>query len=116
MDYLDAVKSMTPDLVERLRTAVATGRWPDGRPLKQEQRENSLQAIIAWEQANLPEHQRTGYVKPKAEVLEERREKQVETTSGGPDGKRSSLRGDTVNDGEQDATSAEGIDPLRWVD
>ncbi|MEM6486313.1 MAG: DUF1315 family protein [Pseudomonadota bacterium] len=116
MDYLDAIKAMTPDLVERLRTAVATGRWPDGRPLTQHQRENSLQAIIAWEKANLPENQRTGYVKPKAEVIEERRANQSGASSSGPGEECSSLQQDSAGGKEQDATSDAEIDPLRWVD
>ena len=67
-DYLSTVQSLAPELVDRLRTAVQTGRWPDGRELSAAQRENSLQAIIAWERAHLPEEQRTGYVAPKPEV------------------------------------------------
>ncbi|MEM9397342.1 MAG: DUF1315 family protein [Pseudomonadota bacterium] len=64
-DYQSAVEALSPTMVERLRAGVATGRWPDGRPLSQEQKENSLQAIIAWEQVHLPEEERTGYVPPK---------------------------------------------------
>lgn len=62
MDYEQLIDSLTPDVVERLRRGVETGRWPDGRPVTAEQRENSLQAIIAWEQRRLPEEQRVGYI------------------------------------------------------
>jgi uncharacterized protein YeaC (DUF1315 family) len=41
---------------------VEIGKWPDGRKLTQEQKELSLQAMIAWELQNLPEDQRTGYM------------------------------------------------------
>ncbi|MNJ81882.1 hypothetical protein D3C77_809250 [compost metagenome] len=38
------------------------GKWADGRKLTTEQKELSLQAVIAWEMQNLPEDQRTGYM------------------------------------------------------
>jgi uncharacterized protein YeaC (DUF1315 family) len=66
MDYEELVNSLTPDVVDRLRRGVETGRWPDGSPVSPEQREHSLQAIIAWEQQHLPEEQRTGYIDRKA--------------------------------------------------
>lgn len=62
MDYDQLVDSLSPDIVARLRRGVETGRWPDGRAVTPEQREHSLQAIIAWEQCHLPEEQRTGYI------------------------------------------------------
>jgi uncharacterized protein YeaC (DUF1315 family) len=62
MDYEQLVDSLSPDIVARLRRGVETGRWPDGRVVTPEQREHSLQAIIAWEQRHLPEEQRTGYI------------------------------------------------------
>jgi uncharacterized protein YeaC (DUF1315 family) len=62
MEYEKLVASLTPDVIDRLRRGVETGRWPDGRAVTPEQREHSLQAIIAWEQKNLPEDQRTGYI------------------------------------------------------
>lgn len=40
------------------------GKWSDGGKLTAEQRELSLQAMIAWEIQNLPEEQRTGYMGP----------------------------------------------------
>ncbi|MEO0437769.1 MAG: DUF1315 family protein [Pseudomonadota bacterium] len=64
-DYQSAVEALSPTMVERLRASVATGRWPDGKPLSQEQKENSLRAIITWEQVHLPEEERTGYLPPK---------------------------------------------------
>ena len=66
MDYEQLVDSLSPDLVARLRRAVETGRWPDGRAVTPRQREDSLQAIIAWEERHLPEAQRTGFIDPAA--------------------------------------------------
>lgn len=65
MDYQQVIESITPEAYENLKTAVETGRWPDGNPLSQRQRAFSLQAIIAYESKHLPPEQRTGYVAPK---------------------------------------------------
>ena len=56
------VRAMTREVYENMRRAVELGRWPDGRAVSPEQRETSLQAIIAWETIHLPEEQRTGYM------------------------------------------------------
>jgi len=47
-----------------LKLAVEIGKWADGNKLTAEQRELSLQAMIAWEIQNLPEEERTGYMGP----------------------------------------------------
>jgi uncharacterized protein YeaC (DUF1315 family) len=62
MDYQQLIDSLSPDVVDRLRRGVETGRWPDGRALTPEQREHSLQAIIAWDQRKAPAEQRVGYI------------------------------------------------------
>lgn len=62
MDYEQLIERLSPELLERLRRGVETGRWPDGRPLTPQQREHSLAAVIAWEQRHLPEEKRTGYI------------------------------------------------------
>ncbi|WP_304641143.1 YeaC family protein [Pseudomonas sp.] len=62
--FLELLRTITPDVYESLKTAVEIGKWPDGRKLTQEQKELCLQAMIAWEQDNLPEDQRTGYMGP----------------------------------------------------
>lgn len=56
------VAAMSPELHASLKTAVELGRWPNGDRLSPEQREHCLQAIIAWDEANLPEHERVGYI------------------------------------------------------
>lgn len=50
------------DIVARLRTAVEIGKWPNGVVLTQEQRQISMQAVIAWEAQNVPVKERTGYI------------------------------------------------------
>jgi uncharacterized protein YeaC (DUF1315 family) len=75
MNYEELIDSLTPDVVERLRRGVETGRWPDGRALTAEQREHSLTALIAWDERHLPAEQRVGYIDrgPKAAAFEKRR-------------------------------------------
>lgn len=60
--FVELIRNITPDVYESLKLAVEIGKWPDGRKLTQEQKELSLQAMIAWELQNLPEDQRTGYM------------------------------------------------------
>ncbi|MFV3304383.1 YeaC family protein [Pseudomonas sp. NY15181] len=62
--FAEMIQNITPELYESLKLAVEIGKWPDGRKLSQEQKELSLQAVIAWELKNLPEDQRTGYMGP----------------------------------------------------
>jgi uncharacterized protein YeaC (DUF1315 family) len=58
------INNITPDIYQNLKLAVEIGKWPDGGKLTAEQRELSLQAMIAWEIQNLPEDERTGYMGP----------------------------------------------------
>lgn len=50
------------DIVARLKTAVEIGKWPNGVVLTKEQRQTSMQAVIAWESQNVPEKERSGYI------------------------------------------------------
>ncbi len=68
-EYSALIARMTPELCARLRSALELGRWPDGKPLTLEQKENALQAVIAWDAQNLPVEQRVGYVRPKQTQL-----------------------------------------------
>ncbi len=60
------VNSITPTIYRNMQKAVETGRWPDGREVTAEQKQNTLQAIIAYEQIHFPPEQRTGYL-PKSD-------------------------------------------------
>ncbi|MDN4503302.1 DUF1315 family protein [Alteromonadaceae bacterium BrNp21-10] len=47
---LDSViNAMTPEIFQRLQQAVETGKWPDGSKLSDEQRENSMQAVMLYQ-------------------------------------------------------------------
>jgi len=66
MDFQQLLDSITPDIYERFKKAIELGKWPDTRPLTEEQKNLCMQAIIAYEQQQqLPKEQRTGYVPPK---------------------------------------------------
>lgn len=62
--FLEAIENITPEIYQSLKLAVEIGKWPDGRKLSQEQKELTLQALIAWEIQNLPEEERIGYMGP----------------------------------------------------
>ena len=46
--FLEAIENITPEIYQSLKLAVEIGKWPDGRKLSQEQKELTLQALIAW--------------------------------------------------------------------
>jgi len=63
---LNLASKLTPATYQQLRTALELGKWQDGRKLTVEQKENSLQLIIAYDEIHNEEEQRVGYVaKPK---------------------------------------------------
>lgn len=61
-EYSRLVGSLTPDVYQRLKRAVETGKWPDGRAVSAQQREHCLNAIIAWGERNLPPEERVGFI------------------------------------------------------
>ena len=42
-------KNITPELYQKLSTAVETGKWLDGAPLTEEQKAYSLQLVMAYQ-------------------------------------------------------------------
>lgn len=61
-EYDKLVGSLTPEVYERLKRAVETGRWPDGREVTAVQREHCLNAIITWGESHLPPEERVGFI------------------------------------------------------
>ncbi|HHQ4735597.1 YeaC family protein [Aeromonas veronii] len=61
-EFLQAIRQMPEEVYERLKTAVELGKWPDGKPLTDEQKATSLQAVMAWQSMHLdnPEHMNIG--------------------------------------------------------
>ncbi len=63
MNIEDLIASMTPEIYQNMRDALALGKWGDGRLMTEEQRANSVEAIILYEHKNnVPEEERLGYV------------------------------------------------------
>ncbi len=58
----DVVQHMNPEIHMNMKTAVELGRWANGERLTPQQLENCIQAIIAYEQIHLPEHERVGFI------------------------------------------------------
>lgn len=47
---LDAIlAAVTPEVYARLRQAVETGKWPDGTPLSEEQKEHAMQTVMLYQ-------------------------------------------------------------------
>ena len=65
MDYQELIKTMPRETYLRLKQAVELGKWPDGKTLSREQRENTLQAVIAWGRVHLEEKEQVGYINKK---------------------------------------------------
>jgi uncharacterized protein YeaC (DUF1315 family) len=42
-------KNISPDLYEKLKTAVETGKWLDGAPLTEAQKASSMQLVMAYQ-------------------------------------------------------------------
>ena len=61
----EMLNALDDELIQRFKTALELGKWPDGRALTKEQKDICMQAIIVFEHTNVPEEQRTGYVPPK---------------------------------------------------
>lgn len=45
----DVIKALTPEIYQRLVTAVELGKWPDGVPLTPEQKAYCLQMVMLWQ-------------------------------------------------------------------
>ena len=61
----ELIAGITPEIHASLKQAVELGRWENGERLTREQQALCLQAVIAFEEANVPPEQRVGYVRPK---------------------------------------------------
>jgi len=49
MNIDQMLASVTPEVFENLKYAVETGKWQNGQRLTTEQRENSLQLVLAYQ-------------------------------------------------------------------
>lgn len=62
MQLDEMIAAMTPEVYQRLVTAVETGKWADGVALTPEQKENSLQLVMLWQARHNdnPQHMSVG--------------------------------------------------------
>ena len=51
------INAITPEAYERLLYAVETGKWPEGTPLSQEQRDSCMQAVMLYQSKHNAEAQ-----------------------------------------------------------
>lgn len=70
MNIDELCEKLNPDIIEKFKTAIEIGQWPDGRKLTLEQKETCVQAVIAYEHKFLEKEQRTGYIPPKGTACE----------------------------------------------
>lgn len=49
MNVEQLLNAMTPEVYERLNYAIETGRWLDGTPITQEQRDSCMQAVMLYQ-------------------------------------------------------------------
>ncbi len=61
-DFIKMIDNIDAETYASMKLALELGKWSDGTRLNQEQKELTMRAIIAWEQKNLPEEQRSGYL------------------------------------------------------
>ena len=63
MTYEELIRQLDPSIYQRLRESLQLGKWPDGRPLTEEQKRICMEAIIWYEnEHNIPEEERSGYI------------------------------------------------------
>ena len=65
MNDIDLIKTITPDIYERFKKAIETGKWNDRTLLTEDQKAITLRAIILYEQVHLLEHEREGFTDSK---------------------------------------------------
>ena len=62
MNPHDILNNLTPEIVEKFKTAIEIGKWANGIPLTPEQKQICMQAVLLWEHQHMPEQARTGYI------------------------------------------------------
>lgn len=63
MTYEQLLERLDPQVYQSLKQSLQLGKWPDGRPLSDEQKEICMEAIIWYEQKhNVPPEERVGYI------------------------------------------------------
>ncbi|WOH38425.1 DUF1315 family protein [Thalassotalea fonticola] len=53
MDLFEVVDNMSIEMYERLKHAAETGKWPEGTPVDQAQRDSAMQLSMAYQSRHL---------------------------------------------------------------
>lgn len=53
MNFLSIVETMPESVYLALRQAVELGKWEDGNPLTEQQKEQTIQTVLAWQAKHL---------------------------------------------------------------
>lgn len=61
-DFQETARHLPKEMIDRMRTALEIGTWPDGQKLTKAQKEITLEAVMLWELMHLPPEQRTGFI------------------------------------------------------
>lgn len=65
MDFQTLLHSLNPSTYHAFKRAIEIGKWPNGQALTREQTSLCMQAVIAYEEKNSADVEKTGYVPPK---------------------------------------------------
>jgi hypothetical protein len=68
MDFEQLVDSLTPELYQNMKTAVEIGKWPDGTPLTEKQKEAAIQAVMLYDAKHYGDHDEPFRVKSDGNV------------------------------------------------
>ncbi|MDM7857378.1 YeaC family protein [Thiopseudomonas acetoxidans] len=79
-DFLKMIDNIDAEVYASLKQALELGKWANGTLLNQEQKELTMMAIIAWEQKNLPEEERTGYMGGKQCASQSKKQAEIDTS------------------------------------
>ncbi|MFG1172380.1 YeaC family protein [Erwiniaceae bacterium CAU 1747] len=74
MELDEIIAGMTPEIYQRLVTAVETGKWADGVVLTPEQKENSLQLVLLWQAEHNADPQHMSVAKGGEMVMKSKKE------------------------------------------
>ena len=65
MEYNQLIAQLTPAVYLRLKTAVETGKWPDGRVLSEDQKASCMEAVLRYQSMKLDAKQHSGHMPDK---------------------------------------------------
>jgi len=62
MEYNQLIAQLTPEVYQRLKSAIEIGKWPDGRLLSEAQKASCMEAVLRYQALKLDPKQHTGYM------------------------------------------------------